>query len=118
VILDALLGTLGLLDPITATWGPIDIVFPTSAGANSDVTVSFQSGGVRSLSATYGGQDLHYRINSGAWTAYAGPFSVTSGQTVGWRYSVSYNESFSLTVRDDTRGATISAFSVSASGFP
>jgi hypothetical protein len=56
---------------------------------------------------------LSYRINSGAYTAYSSPFSLSSGQTLGWRYQSSGDEFSFVNVTDDARTALINSFFVS-----
>lgn len=107
------------LDSIVANWADLVLTWPTTSGANADLALSWSIGGARNISATYAGSGtLQYRINSGAWTTYSSPFSVASGQALGWRYSQTNFESSIVTVRDDARGATIDTFVVSSTGSP
>lgn len=113
-----LLAAMRSLDAIVADWGNITLSFPTISGTNSDLVLSWTAGGARNISANYAGAGtLEYRINSGAWTTYTAPFSVSSGQTVGWRYAPA-NESVVVTVTDDARIQAIDTFTVSGSGYP
>jgi hypothetical protein len=109
------------LDAISLTpWPDITVSSPASTGSNADRALTWSQGGARNISASYGGNGtLQYRINSGAWTTYAGAFSHTSGETLGWQITTIFdNQSATdVVVTDATRGATIDTFSITASGF-
>ena len=110
---------MGSLDAASLTpWSDISFNNPTSSGTNEDRTLTWSVGGARNISAS--GSivgSLEYRINSGSWTTYSGAFSFSSGQTLGWRYSSSTNQSTSVTVNDDTRGAALDTFNLTVTGF-
>jgi len=109
------------LDAASLTgWSNIPLTHPTSSGTNEDRTITWSVGGARNISASYGGiGTLSYRIDSGSYTTYTTPFSLSSGQTLGWRYQNGLgDESETVTVTDDARGAALDAFFVSKSGSP
>jgi hypothetical protein len=107
---------------LSASWSAVADDLGAPAGAtNEDRTITWTIGGARNFSADYeGGNTLNYRINSGAWTLYAGAFSVTSGQTLGWQYIASANESGTITVTDASKGSSLlsGSFGYSAAGWP
>lgn len=109
-----------VLDAISFTaWSAVADDFGAPAGANNeDRTLTWAVGGARNISCNYAGANtLQYRINSGAWTAYAGAFSLSSGQTLAWKYIASSNESGTITPNDDTKGSSLASFTYSAAGW-
>lgn len=114
----------GALDPISlsALWSDISIASPATQGTNEDRTVTFNSGGSRSIELSGYATvitGVEYRINSGSWTAYSAPFSITSGQTLGFRATTGGgNGSETVTVADASRGgAQIDQWAGIVSGF-
>lgn len=110
------------LDAISLTgWSDVSFSAPTTQGDNEDRTLTWAVGpSSRTISAVEIGDafmSLYYRINSGSWTIYSGPFSLTSGQTLAWRIESDANQSGSVTVRDDTRGADIDTFNSTVTGY-
>ena len=106
---------------LSATWSDITLAAPTVQGTNEDRTLTWGIGGARSISVAASGaavlSSLDYRLDSGAWTLYSGAFSITSGQTLGWRANTAgINGTETVTVTDATRSATIDAFDVIGSG--
>lgn len=103
------------LDAITATWGNIVFTHPTVTGTNADVTITYTSGGTRTLQLSFSMfGTLSYRINAGSYVTISpgGTFTVSSGDTVGFKFdavSGSYEFRF-ITVTDATRESTISTF--------
>lgn len=111
----------GGLDAISLTaWSDINLAHPTISGTNEDRTLTWSVGGARNISANVPGVGtLFYRINSGGYTTYSAPFSLSSGQTLGWRYqNGSGDESETITVTDDARAAAIDSFFVTKTGSP
>lgn len=109
-----------VLDAISLTgWSNISLTSPTTSGTNEDRTLTWSVGGARNISLSYAGAGLlEYRINSGSWTSYSGAFSLSSGQTLGFRWTHSSNQSATTaTVTDATRGASLDTFDLTASGF-
>lgn len=109
----------GVLDAASLTpWSNISFHKPTSSGTNEDRTLTWSVGGARNISASGSIMgSLQYRINSGSWTNYSGAFSLSSGQTLGWRISSVINQSTSVTVNDDTRGAALDTFNLTVTGW-
>lgn len=118
----AALSGAGSLDAASLTgWSDISLVHPTTSGTNEDRTITWSVGGARniSLSGVTGGYALSYRINSGSYVTYSTAFSLSSGQTLGWRVqSATVDASDILTVNDDTRGSAIDSFNVTKTGSP
>jgi hypothetical protein len=113
----ALFIALGGGGPIIVTpWPDITFSSPTTSGTNSDNTLSF-SGGARNVTVenTAGGT-LEYRINSGAYITYSGAFSVTNGQTLGWRWTNIGNASGEAIISASI-GGEFDRFALSATGF-
>lgn len=111
--------------PPTLTGGPwadITVTFPTSSGTNSDLQISWVgASGTRTVKHNWNsGGTLEYRIDAGTWTTYTqggSGFTITSGQTVAWRFTPGGNFSAVDTeVRVD--GVLLDTFQLSASGFP
>jgi hypothetical protein len=103
--------------PIIVTpWSDITFSSPTTSGTSGDRTLSF-SGGARNITVnnTAGGT-LEYRINSGAYTTYSGAFSVTSGQTLGWRWTYIGNASGEAIISASI-GGEFARFNLTATGF-
>lgn len=102
------------LDAVSVTpWSDIIISGATVTGTNEDRTLTWAVGGARNISFSYTGTGtFEYRINSGSWVNYASAFSLSSGQTLGWRYTRDPGgDSGTATVVDDTNGfATIGTF--------
>ena len=122
-ILAVISGSVGLdAAALSASWSGVTDDFGGGAGAtNEDRTITWTRGGARNFSANYsGGNTLEYRINSGSWVTYSTAFAVTSGQTVGWKYTASGNESGTITVTDASKGAALASgtFGYSAAGWP
>lgn len=106
---------------LSATWSDIPLTAPTTQGTNEDRTLTWSLGGARNVSVSTSGaaviSALEYRINSGAWTAYGAAFSLTSGQTLGWRTNTAgVNGTETVTVTDASRAATIDTYDVVGSG--
>jgi hypothetical protein len=120
-VLCVLAGSRGLdAASISAGWDDINIAFPSTDLANANVTVTWVRGGARNFSMTFSGP-FQYRINSGSYTTYTVPFSVSSGNTLNFRVTgVTTNEGpLPVTIRDDARGsAIVDTFSYAASGYP
>ena len=55
------------------------------------------------------------RINGGAWVSYTTGFSLTSGQTLGWKFESADNDSFTCAVK--VANVPLDTFNVVASGF-
>lgn len=126
-LIAALAGTLkngASLDDITANWAGIAITGPTGvASTNANVTITFSSGGTRTIEVTEAGLSgsLEYRINSGTYTACPDgtTFAVSTGDTLNFRYTDGdFNETITVTVKDLTDGGrTIDTFDVTVSGY-
>lgn len=115
----AALGNVGL-DAMSLTgWSGIALVSPTVRSTNEDRTITWSVGGARNISlSTSAIGSIEYRINSGTYVTYTAPFSLSSGQTLGWRYTnPAMNETDSATVADSTRGSSIATFAVSSTGY-
>lgn len=113
----ALIAAGGVPATISAAWSDITVASPSTQGANEDRTISF-GGGLRNVTCSYAGtQTLGYRIDSGSYVTYSGGFSLTSGQTLGWRYTASDNESPAVTVNVYVAGVLLDTFTVRAIGF-
>ncbi len=116
----AMLMGLALDDAVlSASWSAVadDLGAPLGA-TNEDRTITWSVGGARDISCNYtGSETLEYRIDSGSYVTYSVAFSLTSGQTLGWKYTASANESGTITVTDDTRGASVGTFTYSAGGW-
>lgn len=109
--------TLQVQATISATWSDITVTSPSTQSTNEDRTISF-GGGSRNVTCDYAGtQTLQYRIDSGSYVTYSGAFSVTSGQTVGWRYQAGANETPAVSVNVYVAGALLDTFTVRAIGF-
>lgn len=112
----------GGLGPITlsAAWSDIAVASPSTSGTNEDRTLTF-AGAARNISASssFSVGALQYRLDSGSWTAYGSAFSITSGQTLGWRWaSVEGNQAqTAVTVLDASRGAELDSFNLTSTGF-
>jgi len=115
-ILLAAFGAMGepALDAVSLTpWSDIAISGGTIFGTNEDRTLTWSVGGARNISFAYDGSGtFQYRINSGSWVSYSSAFSLSSGQTLGWRYARDPGgDSGTATVVDDARSfATINTF--------
>lgn len=107
---------------LSATWDDISFSAPTTTSAdNGDRTLTF-TGAARDISASVTGDSLsgglEYRIDGGSWATYSTAFSVTSGQTVGWRInSYPVNSVSTVNVSDASRGVPLDSFTVTISGF-
>lgn len=109
--------TLQVQATISATWSDITVASPTTQSTNEDRTISF-GGGSRTITCDYAGtQTLQYRLDSGTWTTYSSGFSLTSGQTLGWRYQAGDNETPAVSVNVYVAGALLDTFTVRATGF-
>lgn len=116
----AMMMTGALRGPITlsASWSSIGYAAPTTFATNEDRTLTF-NGPARTINLSHSlVNTLNYRINSGSWTSGVS-FSISSGQTLGFRVSGNSNESFTtVTVQDGSRGnATIGTFGAVVAGF-
>ena len=103
--------------PITVTaWSSIGYNGPVTFATNEDRTLTF-SGPARTINLSHSLLNtLAYRINSGAWLGGTS-FSISSGQTLGFRVSGSSNEIGTVTVQDGSRGnETIRQFAVAVTG--
>lgn len=101
---------------LSAAWSDISVSFPPAGGTNEDRTVTWSIGGARTVTASYGGGGvLAYRIDSGTFTNYAGGFSLSSGQSLGWRVTFGTNEVGSVSV--SINGEALDSFAANASGF-
>lgn len=113
----------GALDPIAMTaWGNTSITSPASQATLPDRTLSWGAGGARNISASLAPgtviSQVEYRINSGTWTNYSTPFALSSGQTLGWRFTTpGANGVETLTITDASRGVQIEAPTCTVSGF-
>lgn len=107
---------------LSAGWSNIVLTYPTITGANEDRTISWTKGGARNVSLGFSiglAGVIEYRLNSGSWTTYSAPFSMSSGDTLGWRYTGSGgDESVTISVTDDAQGGTIGTFGVAITGSP
>ena len=113
------------LDAISHTgWSPISLTYPTTSGTNEDRTLTWTSGGTRDISLTDAGDgvdhNLQYRINSGVWTNYtSGTFSVSTGQTLGFRITAASTDfGYIVIITDTTRGSVVDSFTISQTGAP
>jgi|688.fasta_scaffold00779_34 hypothetical protein len=102
---------------ISSAWSAIDLVYTTVNGTNEDRTITWTGGGTRNIDyagASFG--TFEYRIDSGSWLSYSSPFALSSGQTVGWRYTPTGDESVTIEVNVDS--VLLTSFGVSATGYP
>lgn len=109
------------LDAASLTaWSGIALTHPTISGTNEDRAITWSVGGARNISASFSSVGtVSYRIDSGGYTTYSGAFSLTSGQTLGWRYQNGIgDESETVTVTDASRGSVLGSFIVSKTGSP
>lgn len=106
-------GLVTLADAIVADWSNM-LIASGSEDTNEDLTINFYSGpNARSIYASNPPKGtLSYRIDSGSWVQSTGaPFTVTSGQTLGWRWELgSGADNGTITIRDGTRGDIIDTF--------
>lgn len=102
---------------ISGAWSDLAGTVGVPTVSNEDRTITF-SGGARTVTRSGGGAGVtwEYRINSGAWTAYSGGFSLTSGQTLGWQATYTVNVTVT-TVTVAVDGVTLDQFTSEASGF-
>lgn len=71
---------------LASAWSAITFASPTSQGTNEDRAITW-GGGARTITTNWAsGGTLEYRLDSGSYVTYSGGFSMTSGQTLGWRY--------------------------------
>lgn len=106
---------------ISAVWSDILVAWPTTNGTNEDRTITWAVGGARTIKNGWAtGGTLEYRINSGTWTTYTqggAGFSMTSGQTLGWRFTPGGDlgpGDAAVTVN----GIALDTFTLQGSGFP
>jgi hypothetical protein len=100
--------------PNAVNWGNVS-GFSSQANANqtidgitSSITISITDVGTGVLT--------YYRINSGTYTLYTGPFTVSNGQTLNFRCDAfpSTTPTGTITVRNDSSGsATLDTFTYS-----
>ena len=117
--LASIAGFAGGIGPATiaSAWSAINLTWPTGNGTNEDRAISWDGGGTRNCDISTGSSgSFEYRINSGSWLSYSTAFAVSSGQTVGWRYTPVGDESATVNVTID--GVALTSFDVSATGYP
>ena len=103
---------------LSAAWNDISLVGnpPPPAGFTGARTLTWTGGGSRNISVIIGVDGtILYNINSTGYVAYTGPFTMTSGQTLQFRYARSTFDDFgSVTVLDQTNSnATVGSFTCS-----
>lgn len=102
---------------LSGSWDGISYSSPTTFATNLDRTLTF-NGPARTINLSHSLENtLNYRINSGSWIAGTS-FSISSGQTLGFRVSGDANEVSFVNVNDGSRGnALIQTFVVAVTGF-
>lgn len=92
--------------PDAVNWTTLTGVSPK---ATSDLTITGISRDITLSVSDTGSAIVEYRIDSGSWTTYSAPFTVSDGETLGWR--VDAGGSGTITVTNDTDGgATLDLF--------
>lgn len=93
-------------------WADISGSSPVST---TDETLSGFSGSIDILFAYGGFATVEYRIDSGSWTTYSGTFSISNGQTLGWRFTGSAEGPISASATNDTISQFLDSFNVTIS---
>lgn len=106
---------------LSAAWVDISAVSPAAlTNGTGDPTLTW-SGPSRLISVpTVAWGTMRYRINVGAWTDYTAPFSLSSGQTLGFMVNnvTTNGVNSAKAVVDAAVGVVIGSFNAGASGYP
>lgn len=102
---------------ISAAWSDITDTFGPGGVTNEDRTITFIGPARTVTAASPPSGTLAYRIDSGSYVTYSGGFSLTSGQTLGWRFAGSENL-VATPVPVSVNGALLDTFNISATGWP
>lgn len=103
---------------IASPWSDIVYASPTTNGTNEDRAISW-GGGSRTITNNWAaGGTLQYRLDSGSWTTYTqggAGFSMTSGQTLAWKYLDASNINTNATVY--VNGVALDTFAITVTGY-
>ena len=107
---------------VSGPWADIILTHPTTSGTNGDLQITWTGGApTRTVKNSWAsGGTLEYRINSGSYVTYTqggSGFTITVGQTVGWRFTPGGNISTASAVVT-CAGVQVGSFQMGGSGYP
>lgn len=108
-------------DSIVANWANITFTYPTASGTNAAKTLTFTQGATRTIKFTFTAAGSMFYSKNAAAAVYINSgdsVSVATGDTLSFAFtrSLGENETFVVTVRDETKNETIDTFTVDYSG--
>mgnify|MGYP001582538484 CR=1 FL=1 len=108
-------------DSIVANWTNITFVYPTISGSNPAKTLTFTQGATRVLKFTFSCVGSLFYSKNGAESVHINSgdgLSVVTSDTLAFIFyrSAGNDETFVVTVRDETKNEVIDTFTVDYSG--
>lgn len=101
---------------VATAWSAITFASPTTQATNEDRAITW-SGGARTITNNWtSGGTLQYRLDSGSYVNYTAGFSMTSGQTLGWRYQAG-GSNINAVSQVSVNGAVLGSFNIIVTGY-